>query len=153
MGGWFRSELRSLNDLKGHKTIATGLAAQVLQRLGAQLKDIPTDAPNDVVTALKSGQLDLVSWGAPYEDEKLDLVKYAPHYYYPGWCQGAYMAHVLINRDVWSKLPAPYQAAIKYAATHVHHYILAHYNAVNSASSAPFGGSGRAAQIISARYY
>jgi TRAP-type mannitol/chloroaromatic compound transport system substrate-binding protein len=127
MGGWFRSELRGLPDLRGHKTVATGLAAKVLQRLGA----VPKDSVDDVKAALKAGTLDSYAGLSPFDDEKRDLVALAPFYYYPGWLQGAQAIHLLINADVWTQLPKAYQAIVQAAAAMADQQMMAHYDAVN----------------------
>src|SRR5688572_14036352 len=41
MGGWFRKEINSLQDLSGLKMRASGFAGQVLQRLGVVPQQIP----------------------------------------------------------------------------------------------------------------
>jgi TRAP-type mannitol/chloroaromatic compound transport system substrate-binding protein len=127
MCGWFRSELRSLADLRGHKCIASGVAAKVLQRLGAQ----PKNMPDDLKAALSAGSLDSVPSLSPYDDEKSDIVKLAPNYYYPGWWQGTPIFHLIVNNDAWSKLPLSYQAALRAACALVHQQMMAHYDAIN----------------------
>src|SRR6266496_3978011 len=55
MGGWFRKEIKTLDDLKGLKFRVAGLAGQVLSKLGVVPQQI---APGDIYTALERGSID-----------------------------------------------------------------------------------------------
>ena len=52
MGGWFRKELISKEDLKGLKFRTAGLAGTVLAKLGVVPQQI---APGDIYSALERG--------------------------------------------------------------------------------------------------
>jgi TRAP-type mannitol/chloroaromatic compound transport system substrate-binding protein len=86
MGGWFRREINATQDLKGLKMRVSGLAAEVLRRLGVQPQPL---AGGDIYPALERGAIDAAEWIGPYDDEKLGFVKVAPFYYYPGWWEGS----------------------------------------------------------------
>jgi TRAP-type mannitol/chloroaromatic compound transport system substrate-binding protein len=70
MGGWFRKEVRSVEDLKGLKFRIGGLAGHVFQRLGSVPQQIPA---GDIYPALERGTIDAAEWIGPYDDEKLGL--------------------------------------------------------------------------------
>ena len=55
MGGWFRREIRSLDDVKGLKIRSLGLGGEVYRRLGATPQ---TTSPGEILTSLQSGVLD-----------------------------------------------------------------------------------------------
>ena len=80
MGGWFRKEINTVDDLKGLKFRIGGLAGQVVAKLGVVPQQIP---PADIYPALEKGTIDAAEWIGPYDDEKLGFVKIAPYYYYP----------------------------------------------------------------------
>ena len=102
MGGWFRKEMRSVDDLKGLKFRIAGLAGRVLERLGV----IPTQiAGGEIYQALERGTIDAAEWVGPYDDEKLGLYKVAPNYYYPGWWEGSADTTTSSNPK-WESLPA-----------------------------------------------
>jgi TRAP-type mannitol/chloroaromatic compound transport system substrate-binding protein len=82
MGGWFRKEINTLDDLKGLKFRVGGFAGMMLQRLGVVPQQI---AGGDIYPALEKGTIDAAEWVGPYDDEKLGFVKVAKYYYYPGW--------------------------------------------------------------------
>ena len=82
MGGWFRNELNTVDDLKGVKFRVGGLAGNILSRLGMVPQQL---GGGEVYAALERGTIDAVEWTGPYDDEKLGFQKVAKFYYYPGW--------------------------------------------------------------------
>jgi len=113
MGGWFRKEIKSVDDMKGLKFRIGGFAGSVIQRLGVVPQQL---APGDIYPALEKGTLDASEWIGPYDDEKLGFYKIAKYYYYPGWWEGAATGHLLINRNKWNSLSKSYQAVVTAAA-------------------------------------
>ena len=81
MGGWYRKEINSVDDLKGLKMRIGGWAGKILQKLGGVPQQI---AGGDIYPALEKGTLDACEWVGPYDDEKLGFYKVAPHYYCAG---------------------------------------------------------------------
>jgi TRAP-type mannitol/chloroaromatic compound transport system substrate-binding protein len=113
MGGWFRKEIKTVDDLKGLKFRIGGWAGKTLQKLGVVPQQL---AGGDIYPALEKGTIDAAEWVGPYDDEKLGFNKVAPYYYYPGWWEGGTANHFMINLDKWNELPKGYQAIISAAA-------------------------------------
>src|SRR5882757_7146962 len=113
MGGWFRKEIKTVEDLKGLKMRIGGWAGATLQKLGVVPQQI---AGGDIYPALEKGTIDAAEWVGPYDDEKLGFNKVAPFYYYPGWWEGGTANHFLINLPKWNELPKNYQAILSAAA-------------------------------------
>jgi TRAP-type mannitol/chloroaromatic compound transport system substrate-binding protein len=131
MGGWFRKEIKSVQDLKGLKIRIGGFAGRVMERLGVVPQQI---AGGDIYPSLEKGTIDAAEWIGPYDDEKLGLNKVAPYYYYPGWWEGSASFSFFINKKEWDKLPKTYQAAIEAAAAETNVRVLAEYDAKNPAA-------------------
>ncbi|BAZ82602.1 family 1 extracellular solute-binding protein [Sphaerospermopsis kisseleviana NIES-73] len=129
MGGWFRKEVKTLNDLKGLKMRIPGLGGQVMSKLGVTVQTLPG---GEIFQALQTGAIDAAEWVGPYDDEKLGLNKVAKYYYYPGWWEPGPTLEVQINLDEWKKLPPQYQAALETAAYQSNTTMLARYDARNS---------------------
>ena len=55
MGGWFRKEIKTVDDLKGLKFRVGGVVGQVLARLGVVPQQLP---PADIYPALEKGTID-----------------------------------------------------------------------------------------------
>jgi TRAP-type mannitol/chloroaromatic compound transport system substrate-binding protein len=131
MGGWFRKEIRTLEDVKGLKFRIAGLAGQVMAKLGAVPQQI---AGGDIYPALERGTIDAAEWVGPYDDEKLGFQKVAPFYYYPGFWEGGPSIHLMINKARWESLPKGYKAIVEAAASHANMDMLAKYDARNPAA-------------------
>ena len=129
MGGWFRKEIKTVEDLKGLKFRVGGVAGQVLSRLGVVPQQI---APGDIYPALEKGTIDAAEWIGPYDDEKLGFLKVAPYYYYPGWWEGCANGFVYINSAKWAELPKTYQHMVTIAAGQVAADLTAKYDARNA---------------------
>ncbi|WP_414473167.1 TRAP transporter substrate-binding protein [Microvirga sp. M2] len=139
MGGWFRKEIKTVEDLKGLKMRIAGLAGQIVAKLGVIPQQI---AGGDLYPSLERGTIDAAEWVAPYDDDKLGLNKVAPFYYYPGFWEGGPAIHMFINLQKWKELPKPYQAAIQAAAGYVNVDTQAKYDAKNPAGLRNLIGNG-----------
>ena len=112
MGGWFRKEINTVDDLKGLKFRIGGFAGRVMQKLGCVPQQL---AGGDIYPALEKGTIDAAEWVGPYDDEKLGFNKVAPHYYYPGWWEGGPMLLAIVNLEKWNALPKYYQNILEQA--------------------------------------
>ncbi|MEA2948553.1 MAG: hypothetical protein QOI40_3883, partial [Alphaproteobacteria bacterium] len=128
MGGWFRKEIKTVDDLKGLKFRVGGFAGTILAKLGAVPQQL---AAGDIYPALEKGTIDAAEWVGPYDDEKLGFVKIAPHYYYPGWWEGCGQSHNLINQAKWNELPKAYQNAVQVASADAFGWVIGKYDFVN----------------------
>jgi TRAP-type mannitol/chloroaromatic compound transport system substrate-binding protein len=128
MGGWFRKEINSVDDLKGLKFRIGGFAGRVMQKLGAVPQQL---AGGDIYPALEKGTIDAAEWVGPYDDEKLGFVKVAPHYYYPGWWEGGPMLLAFVNLDKWNALPKYYQNVLEQAGHYANNWMMAKYDQAN----------------------
>lgn len=108
MGGWFRKEITSLEDLKGLKMRIPGVAGEVFAKLGVAVTNIP---PGELYTSLDRGTIDALEWVGPGMDIKMGFHKIAP-YYYTGWHEPASEMQYLINKAAFDKLSPEYQAIL-----------------------------------------
>ena len=113
MGGWFRKEIKSMDDFRGLKFRVGGFAGTIIAKVGGVPQQI---AAGDIYPALEKGTIDAAEWVGPYDDEKLGFVKVAKYYYYPGWWEGTGQGHNVINMDKWNPLPKHYQATLECAS-------------------------------------
>lgn len=128
MGGWFRNEIRTVADMKGLKFRISGIAGKILQKLGVEPTAI---ARGEFAAALQSGKTHAVAWVSPVDDEKLDIAKTAPNYYYPGWQQPGMATHIAINLEKWKALPKASQAILSQAAEIANAATQTAYDALN----------------------
>jgi len=131
MGGWFRKEIKTVDDLRGLKFRIAGMGGQVLAKLGIVPQQI---AAGDVYSALEKGSLDAAEFVGPYDDEKLGFYKVAKYYYYPGWWEGGAMLQMIVNDEKWKSLPKHYQAVLNQAGTAAGSWMIEKYDSVNPAA-------------------
>jgi TRAP-type mannitol/chloroaromatic compound transport system substrate-binding protein len=128
MGGWFRNEINTLEDLKGLKMRIGGFAGKVMEKLGVVPQQI---AGGDIYPSLEKGTIDASEWVGPYDDEKLGFYKVAPYYYYPGWWEGGATLHTMFNKAAWDGLPENYKAVLTAACQAANADMLAAYDYKN----------------------
>src|SRR5215472_4986709 len=128
MGGWFRKEIKSMEDLKGLKFRVGGFAGTIIAKVGGVPQQL---AAGDIYPALEKGTIDAAEWVGPYDDEKLGFVKVAKYYYSPGWWEGGANGVTLINLPKWQSLPKNYQAVVTAAAHEASLWLTSKYDFVN----------------------
>ncbi len=110
--GWFRKEIKSVDDLKGLKMRFFGLGAKVMEKLGVATQLL---APGDIFQALQLGTIDATEFSLPMMDQKFGFYQVAKYYYFPGWHQQASWQEVYINKDKWDALSDQHKAAVEAA--------------------------------------
>lgn len=100
-GGWFRKEIKTLEDLRGIKMRFLGLGAKVMEEFGVSTQLL---APGEVYQALELGTLDGAEQSVPSIDRGLGFYQIAKFNYFPGWHQQSTVQELLINKDSWDKL-------------------------------------------------
>jgi TRAP-type mannitol/chloroaromatic compound transport system substrate-binding protein len=128
MGGWFRKEIKTVQDLAGLKMRIAGIAGQVMGKLGVVPQQI---AGGDIYPSLEKGTIDAAEWIGPYDDEKLGFNKVAKYYYYPGFWEGGLQLSLYVNQGEWEKLPKNYQGILRDAAAAATTNMLAKYDVEN----------------------
>jgi TRAP-type mannitol/chloroaromatic compound transport system substrate-binding protein len=143
MGGWYRKEIKTVEDLKGLKMRIGGFAGRVAERIGIVSQNIPG---GEIYSALEKGTIDAAEWVGPYDDEKLGFNKVANNYYYPGWWEGGPQLTLYCNTKAFDALPADYKAAIEVASAYAHVDMQAKYDYKNPAALRRLIGSGTKVQ-------
>ena len=111
MGGWFKKEINSVDDLKGLKMRIPGLAGEVFAKLGVNVTNIP---PGELYTSLDRGTIDALEWVGPAMDIKMGFHKIAP-YYYTGWHEPASEMQYLVNHRKFDQLSPENKAILEKA--------------------------------------
>jgi TRAP-type mannitol/chloroaromatic compound transport system substrate-binding protein len=112
-GGWFNTEINSLDDLKGLKMRIAGIGGEVMRRLGVAVVLTP---PGEIQPSLASGAVDAAEWVSPWLDIAFGLHKAAKYYYVPAFHEPGPGLEVIVNKDRLAGLPDDLKAIIKYAA-------------------------------------
>jgi TRAP-type mannitol/chloroaromatic compound transport system substrate-binding protein len=129
MGGWFRREIKGLDDLRGMKIRSLGLGGDVYRRLGATPQTTP---PGEILTSLQSGVLDGAEFVGPGTDIALGLYRVAPNYYGPGFNKPNGTGECIIGLRAWEGLDGELQAIVAHACAAEASFALAEMERLNA---------------------
>ena len=99
--GWFRKEIKSVDDLKGLKMRFFGLGANVMQKMGVATQLLQA---GEIFQALQLGTIDATEFSMPSMDVTLGFYQVAKHYYFPGWHQQASTGNLYISKKKWEEM-------------------------------------------------
>lgn len=108
--GWFRFEMKSLDQVKGLKIRFAGLGGKVMQKVGASVTVMPA---GELQQALEKGVLDATEFSIPTADESLGFYKVAKYNYFPGWHQPYTSQFLYVNKAAWEKISPEARAMIE----------------------------------------
>src|SRR5215813_11272180 len=137
MGGWFRREIKSLDDVKGLKVRSLGLGGEVFRRLGATPQTTP---PGEIFTSLQSGVIDGAEFVGPGSDIALGLYRVAPFYYGPGFNKPNGTGECLVALKAWQGLDPNLQAVVAQACAAEASFALAEMERLNVEALAALTG-------------
>lgn len=133
MGGWFRKEINSADDLKGLKIRMPGLGGDVMAKLGASPVSLPG---SQIYENLVSGAIDATEWVGPWNDQAMKFYEAAKYYYYPGMHEPGAMLGIGMNKKWWDGLSKADQLIIEAASSMENEVMMSEYNAKNGAALA-----------------
>lgn len=122
MGGWFRRELETVDDLAGLRIRTVGLGGGVMKAAGAEPVALPFGPT--VARALLRGDIDAVEAIGPAFDMVFGLHLLAPFYYYPAWHEPSFAFGLIVNRSAWDALPRSHATVVDAAAQVIDRRIL-----------------------------
>jgi len=128
MGGWFKREIRRVEDLTGLKMRISGLGAEVMQRAGAVTVTLPG---TEIFTALSTGAIDATEWNGPFNDMAFGLHEAAEYYYYPGWHEPSGVLECLVSTAAYDSLSPELKGVIEAACLAESAYVVAEFKARN----------------------
>ena len=129
MGGWFRREIKSLDDLRGLKLRSLGLGGEIYRRLGATPQTTP---PGEILNSLQSGVIDGAEFVAPGSDIALGLYRVAPFYYYPGFNKPNGTGECILSLKAWDSLNDELKTIVAHACATEANYALAEMERLNA---------------------
>lgn len=124
MGGWFKREIKSLEDMRGMKIRMPGLGGEVLRRIGASAVAL---SGGEIYPALQSGAIDGTEWVGPWNDLAFGFYQEAKYYYWPGFHEPGAQLGVGVNLDVWNTMTLQEKSIIEGACHRANHLSIAEY--------------------------
>ncbi len=110
--GWFRKEIKSIDDMKGLKMRFFGLGAVVMQKLGVSTQLLQA---GEIFQALQLGTIDATEFSMPASDLQLGFHQVAKHYYFPGWHQQSTFSELMVSKKKWGELSATQKLQVQVA--------------------------------------
>lgn len=121
MGGWYKKQVNSLEDLKGLKIRMPGLGGAVITKLGALPVGLP---PSEIFTSLKTGVIDATEFLGPFSDAAMGFHKAAKYYYSPGFHEPNGTGEALVSKSALDALPDDLQQIVAAACASENIYSL-----------------------------
>lgn len=128
MGGWFRKEIKSIEDFKGLKMRMPGLGGEVLRRIGATAENTPG---GEIFASLSSGRIDATEWVGPWNDLAFGFYKIVKNYYWPGFHEPGTGFECMINKGKYDALPKDLQDIVASACRAEAEAMLGEFNRHN----------------------
>ncbi len=120
---WAKKPLRTIDDFKGIKMRMMPLMGHVLSAKGLSVVFMPAA---EILPALERGVIDAAEYSVPIFDLKAGYGDVCKYYHYPGIHQPTGQPELLVNKDVWNKLPDDLKLIVE-KVCHLHVFDSWHY--------------------------
>ncbi|MGE0557734.1 MAG: TRAP transporter substrate-binding protein [Burkholderiales bacterium] len=111
--GWFKKPISSSAEIKGLKYRTVGLAADLLQEMGAKVTQLPG---GEIIPALEKGVIDAFEFNNPTSDMRFGAQDVIKNYMMGSFHQAMEFFEILFNRKKHDALPKDLQAILRYSA-------------------------------------
>jgi len=109
--GWFKGEVTSVSELQGFKYRTVGLAADLMQKLGMSVAQLPG---GEIVPAMERGVIDAFEFNNPTSDSRFGAQDVAKNYYLSSYHQASESFEFLFNRDFYDGLDDDLKGILEY---------------------------------------
>ncbi len=131
MGGWYKNEINTTDDLNGLKFRMPGLGGEILKTFGVNVVLLPGP---EVLPALTSGAIDGTEWIGPAADLGKGMFRVVQNYYYPGWHEPATILDGFFDLKEWEKLDKDLKEIVIKGAAATNLFLLSRFQAANNAA-------------------
>jgi TRAP-type mannitol/chloroaromatic compound transport system substrate-binding protein len=111
--GWFKRPVTKAEDMKGLKYRTVGLAADLMQAMGAAVAQLPG---GEIVPAMERGVIDAFEFNNPTSDRRFGAHNVAKNYMLGSHHQATEYFEIMFTRTKFNALPAEHKAILQYAA-------------------------------------
>jgi TRAP-type mannitol/chloroaromatic compound transport system substrate-binding protein len=111
--GWFKKEIKSVDDLQGLKYRTVGLATDIMQGMGLKVTQLPG---GEIVPALERGVIEAFEYNNPTSDSRFGAQDVSKVYMMGSYHQATEFFEIIFNKDRFDSLPAEHQAILEYGA-------------------------------------
>ena len=111
--GWFKKPVKSADDMVGLKYRTVGLAADLMQKMGVKVTQLPG---GEIVPALERGVIEAFEFNNPTSDRSFGAQDVSKTYMLGSYHQAAEFFEIIFNKDKFNKLADEHKAILRYAA-------------------------------------
>jgi len=111
--GWFKTAITSADQFKGLKYRTVGLAADLMQAMGASVAQLPG---GEIVPAMERGVIEGFEFNNPTSDRRFGAQDVAKFYMMGSHHQATEYFEIMFNRTKFDALPAEHRAILQHAA-------------------------------------
>ena len=111
--GWFKKEIKGVDDLKGISYRSEGIAADLFRALGAAVTILPS---GEIMQAMDRGLLDAAALNNPSSDLQLGLPEVAKVYMMGSHHRAAGAFEIIFNKGKHDALPVEIKSILRHAA-------------------------------------
>ncbi|MCB1865017.1 MAG: TRAP transporter substrate-binding protein [Chromatiales bacterium] len=109
--GWFKKPVTKAAELQGFKYRTVGLAADLMQKLGMSVAQLPG---GEIVPAMERGVIDAFEFNNPSSDMRFGAQDVAKYYYLSSYHQASESFEFLFNKDFFDGLDDDLKAILQY---------------------------------------
>ncbi len=109
--GWFKKPVASAADIKGLKYRTVGLAADLMQQMGARVTQL---AGGEIIPALERGVIDAFEFNNPTSDSRFGAQDVVKNYMMGSFHQAMEFFEIIFNKKKWDSIPKDLQAILQY---------------------------------------
>ena len=110
--GWFKKPVKSGADMKGLKYRTVGLAADLMQAMGAKVTQLPG---GEIIPAMEKGVIEAFEYNNPTSDMRFGAQDVAKNYMMGSFHQAMEFFEIIFNTKKWESIPKDLQAILHYA--------------------------------------
>ena len=108
--GWFKNPVTTIADIQGFKYRTVGLAADLMQKLGMSVAQLPG---GEIVPAMERGVIDAFEFNNPSSDLRFGSPDVAKNYILSSYHQASESFEFLFNRDWFDDLDPDIQEILR----------------------------------------
>ncbi len=111
--GWFETQIKTADQMKGLKYRTVGLATDIMQGMGVKVTQLPG---GEIVPALERGVIEAFEFNNPTSDMQFGAQDVRKNYMMGSYHQAAEFFEVMFNKDKFQSLAKEQQAILEYGA-------------------------------------
>ena len=111
--GWFKKPVTSAEDMVGLKYRTVGLAADLMQKMGVKVTQLPG---GEIVPALERGVIEAFEFNNPTSDRSFGAQDVSKTYMLGSYHQAAEFFEIIFNKTKFDTLADEQKAILRYAA-------------------------------------